>query len=187
MNRETAITAIMDTVSDDDIIIATTGLISREVFERFDSVRNFYNPGAMGLVSSIGLGIALSTNRRVIVIDGDSSLLMNLGTLVTIGYQQPGNLLHIVINNESFGSCSEERSMSGSVSLSGLAAQANYASSLTVFDEISLKNAILETVGKLGFVDAKIELGGRRDFKRPLDLVELKHRFMHQLKGEVSS
>ena len=187
MNRETAIVAIMDIVSDDDIVIATTGLISREVFEKFDSKRNFYNPGAMGLVSSIGLGISLSTDRRVIVIDGDSSLLMNLGTLATIGYQQPSNLLHIVIDNESYGSCSEEQSMSGSVSLSELAARANYASSLTVVDELSLKNAILETVGRLGFVDAKIELGGRRDFKRPLDLVQLKHRFMRNLKGEVSS
>jgi len=173
----------MDVIDKDDIVVATTGLISREIFEKFDSARNFYNPGAMGLVSSIGLGIALGSDRRVIVIDGDSSLLMNLGTLVTIGKCQPRNLLHIVIDNESYGSCSEEESMSGSVSLSKLAATANYASSLTVFDESSLKHAILESEGRLGFIVTKITLGGRRDFSRPLDLVSIKDRFTRHLKG----
>lgn len=185
MYRREAINTIMNSVEINDLVISTTGLISREVFERFDSERSFYNPGAMGGVSSIGLGIALNTERRVVVLDGDSSLLMNFGTLTTIGKCQPSNLLHIVINNEAFGSCSEERSIAGSISLSDFACSANYEKVEEVFDEISLRSAIISSKGKLCFIDAKVELGGRRDFARPLDLVSIKQRFMKNLKGEL--
>jgi len=183
MNRQDALAVIMTTIQSDDVVIATTGLISREIFEKFDSNRNFYNPGAMGLVSSIGLGLALNIDRRVVVIDGDSSLLMNFGSLVTIGYHQPTNLLHIVIDNESFGSCSEETSMSSAISLSQFARDANYQYTVTVSSEMALKDAIIAARGNLSFINAKIKLGGRRDFARPLNLEAIKTRFMHYLEG----
>src|SRR3989344_9484901 len=127
MKRKDAIEVIMATINPKDAVVSTTGLISREVFEKFDSDRNIYVPGSMGLASSIGLGLAISCpNKRVVVVDGDASLLMNLGSIVTIGKRQPTNLLHIVIDNNAHGSCSEEKSMSSSAHLDKLALDVGY-------------------------------------------------------------
>lgn len=109
MKRQEAISIIMTTVGHQDVVVSTTGLISREIFEKFDSERSVYVPGSMGLVSSIGLGLATAQpEKKVVVIDGDASLLMNLGSIVTIGNKQPINLLHIVLDNGVYASCSEE-------------------------------------------------------------------------------
>jgi len=85
IRRKEAIEIIMGTIDPGDAVVSTTGLISREIFEKFDSDRNIYVLGSMGLASSIGLGLAVSCpKKRVVVIDGDASLLMNLGSIVTI-------------------------------------------------------------------------------------------------------
>lgn len=179
MKREEAIRIIMNSINPKDIVISTTGLISREVFEKFDSDRNIYVPGSMGLAPSIGLGLAIACpNKRVIVIDGDASLLMNLGSIVTIGNKQPANLLHIVIDNSAYGSCNEEESMSNSAHLDRLALDVGYQYVQTVDGQDDLRLAIMMFSKGPGFILAKIKLGGRRDFRRPLKLAEVKDRFM---------
>ena len=78
---------------------------SRELFSVRDSPNQFYMLGSMGLASSIGLGIALACpDRRVVAIDGDGAVLMNLGTLVTIADQAPRNYLLVIIDNGAYGS-----------------------------------------------------------------------------------
>lgn len=159
--------------------MSTTGLISREVFSEYDSPRNIYVPGSMGLASSIGLSIALcNQNKRVIVIDGDASLLMNFGSLVTIGANRPRNLLHIVLDNESYGSCSEEKSLSSFANFAKIARDVGYEFIKTVKSKKTLEKAILTSIEGPGFILAKIDLGGRRDFARPLQLIKVKKRFM---------
>lgn len=179
MKRKEVIEIIMSTISPKDAVISTTGLISREIFEKFDSARNIYVPGSMGLASSIGLGLAISApNKRVVVIDGDASLLMNLGSIVTIGNKQPVNLLHITIDNSAYDSCSEEKSMSDSAHLDKIAQDVGYSYVRAVSSQNELKHAILTFRKGPGFILVKINLGGRRDFRRPLNLVEIKDRFM---------
>ncbi|MBI5076956.1 hypothetical protein HZB94_01055 [Candidatus Falkowbacteria bacterium] len=74
MKRQEALEVIMATINSQDVIVSSTGLISREIFEKFDSDRNIYVPGSMGLASSIGLGLAVACpNKRVVVIDGDAT------------------------------------------------------------------------------------------------------------------
>lgn len=183
MNRQEAIEVIMTMINPQDAVVSTTGLISREIFERFDSDRNIYVPGSMGLASSIGLGLSMACpTRRVVVIDGDASLLMNLGSIVTIGNKQPANLLHIVLDNAAHGSCSEEGSMSDTACLDTLAQGVGYQYVRTVSSSENLKRATMEFGRGPGFVLAKIELGGRRDFRRPLELTMIKNRFMLFLK-----
>jgi thiamine pyrophosphate-dependent acetolactate synthase large subunit-like protein len=181
VKRKDALHVIMMTVNPDDAVISTTGLISREIFEKYDSDRNIYVPGSMGLVSSIGLGLAISWPGRVVVIDGDSSLLMNLGSLVTIGSIKPRNLLHIVIDNNAYGSCSEERSISNSAHFEKLAINVGYRNAQIVNSQSALTSAIMGFKKGPSLIVAKIKLGGRRDFKRPLDLVKIKERFMRSL------
>lgn len=179
MKRKEAIEVIMAMIDPQDAVVSTTGLISREIFEKFDSDRNIYVPGSMGLASSIGLGVAISCPyKRVVVVDGDASLLMNLGSIVTIGNKQPANLLHIVIDNSAYGSCSEEKSMSDSARLDKLTLDVGYQYVQVVDGQAGLKRAILTFKRGPGFILVKIKLGGRRDFCRPLKLAEVKDRFM---------
>ncbi|HXZ03726.1 MAG TPA: thiamine pyrophosphate-dependent enzyme [Ktedonobacteraceae bacterium] len=87
---------------EDRIVVTIMGAVAAELYSLGHRPNFFYLEHAMGLASSMGLGIALSMpEHRVIVIDGDGSLLMNLGTLSTMARYKPGNLLHIVFDNES--------------------------------------------------------------------------------------
>src|SRR6267154_2030238 len=84
------------------IVVTIMGAVAAELYTIGHRPNFFYLEHAMGLASSMGLGIALAMpQHKVIVIDGDGSLLMNLGTLSTMARYEPGNLLHIVFDNES--------------------------------------------------------------------------------------
>src|SRR5690349_9438837 len=87
---------------EDRIVVTIMGAVAAELYSLGHRTNFFYLEHAMGLASSMGLGIALSMpEHQVIVLDGDGSLLMNLGTLTTMARYRPGNLLHIVFDNES--------------------------------------------------------------------------------------
>lgn len=88
----------------DNAVICNMGFPSRELYSVFDQESNFYMLGSLGLVSSIGLGVAVHSKKEVIVLDGDGSLQMNPNALLTIGALQPRNLTIICIDNGVFGS-----------------------------------------------------------------------------------
>src|ERR1700752_2678798 len=101
MLRVDALQAIYPEVKD-QIVVTIMGAVAAELYTLGHRSNFFYLEHAMGLASSMGLGIALAMPRhKVVVIDGDGSLLMNLGTLSTMARYKPGNLLHIVFDNES--------------------------------------------------------------------------------------
>jgi sulfopyruvate decarboxylase subunit beta len=91
--------------SQDALLIGNIGYPSRELYAVGDRPSNFYMLGSMGLASSIGLGLALARpDRRVIAIDGDGAVLMNLGSLATIADQDPKNYLLVILDNGCYGS-----------------------------------------------------------------------------------
>ena len=101
MLRADALQAIYPKL-EDRIVVTIMGAVAAELYSLGHRANFFYLEHAMGLASSMGLGIALSMpEHQVIVLDGDGSLLMNLGTLTTMARYKPGNLLHIVFDNES--------------------------------------------------------------------------------------
>src|SRR5436305_7001357 len=101
MLREDALKAIYPEL-EQRIVVTIMGAVAAELYTLGHRHNFFYLEHAMGLASSMGLGIALSMpEHQVIVLDGDGSLLMNLGTLTTMARYKPGNLLHIVFDNES--------------------------------------------------------------------------------------
>jgi thiamine pyrophosphate-dependent acetolactate synthase large subunit-like protein len=101
MNRRKALEMLAGRITN-EIVVATYSSAS-EWIEIIDRPLNYFSSGAMGLASSHGLGLALARpERRVIVLDGDGSLLMNLGTLVTIGAVAPRNFTHLVFRNGSY-------------------------------------------------------------------------------------
>ena len=100
MNRKEAIEVMIEYIKDDPIISAN-GFISRELFNVYEKKSNFYMIGSMGLASSIGLGVALKNPKKLIyVFDGDGNILMNLGSMTTIGKLKPKNLVHIIFDNQ---------------------------------------------------------------------------------------
>jgi thiamine pyrophosphate-dependent acetolactate synthase large subunit-like protein len=97
-------TRALSTWFGDSAVIASLGHPAYDLFTAGDRDANFYTWGSMGLASSIGLGLAMAQpERRVIVLDGDGSLLMNLGSLATIGWVRPKNLVLIVWDNQLYG------------------------------------------------------------------------------------
>ena len=100
-------------VLSDQLVVTNIGLPSQEMHMLDDQPTNFYMLGTMGLASSIGLGLALVQDKKVITIDGDGSVLMNLGTLPTIGNNECANYILLIIDNGSYGSTGDQTTYSG--------------------------------------------------------------------------
>ena len=107
MNRYDLIETLVP-VLNDALVVCNIGIPSQELFSICDRENHFYMLGSMGLCSSIGLGLALTTNKRVVALEGDGAVLMNLGTLTTIGNRAPDNLILLVIDNGSYGSTGDQ-------------------------------------------------------------------------------
>lgn len=106
----------------DHLVVCNIGLPSQELHSIDDQPSNFYMLGTMGLASSIGLGLALSQKEKVISIDGDGSVLTNLGTLPTIANNIANNFILLIIDNGSYGSTGDQPTYAGKkTSLSAVA------------------------------------------------------------------
>jgi sulfopyruvate decarboxylase subunit beta len=147
MIRKEAIKIATEEIGDQPIV-AANGFISRDLFESNDKTSNFYMIGSMGLASSIGLGIALKNpKKRIFVFDGDGNLLMNLGTLITIGSVKPQNFVHLVFDNNAHESTGGQPTNSKNISLSEIAKATNYR----IFKVNSVKDLrkVLHTIKKI--------------------------------------
>ena len=126
MNRKEAIEVMIEYIKDDPIISAN-GFISRELFNVYEKKSNFYMIGSMGLASSIGLGVALKNPKKLIyVFDGDGNILMNLGSITTIGKLKPKNLIHIIFDNQIHESTGGQQTNSKNIELEKFAQCAHY-------------------------------------------------------------
>ena len=188
VNREIAIKSIVSSIDADDLIISTTGKASRELYEVSANHsrghnNNFYNVGSMGHVSSIGLEIALQRgDRRVYILDGDGALIMHMGSLSTIGYYQPKNLIHIIFDNESHESTGGQPTTSKTTNLSQILQGCGYKNVNSIQSELELSSILLKHhQGLLGVV-VKTQVGSRDDLGRPTDTPKTtKNRFMNGL------
>jgi len=108
-------------------VIATTGKCGRELFTLADRRQHLYQVGSMGGASAMGLGVALNTTKKVVVLDGDGAALMKLGNFATIGAYRPENLLHIVLDNGVHDSTGGQATVSASVDFAAVALACGYA------------------------------------------------------------
>ena len=188
MNYQEAITTITELL-DDQLVVCANGLISREAYTIRDRPENFYMIGSMGMASSIGLGIALSKpSRKTIVLEGDGNLLMNLGSLPMTGSLQPGNLLHIVLDNEVYASTGNQPTISNVIELEEIAKSAKYAYVKRVTTNEDLKREVIHTLKSEGpsFLLVKIsdnaeQIGIGRVTHSP---EQIKERFMSAISGK---
>ena len=145
IDRYEAIQAILRKVDDNDLVVSTTGMISREVFFTDDRSANFYMIGSMGLLSSFGLGLALqSPSQRVYVLEGDGSALMSLGSLALIATEQPKNLVHIILDNEAYESTGSQPSISSKIDLAEIGKSCGYPHVARVDDGEGLEGVLVD-------------------------------------------
>ena len=165
----------------DEPIVASLGHPAYDLFAAGDRPANFYTWGSMGLASSIGLGLALARpDVRVFVVDGDGSLLMNLGSLATIGWTRPSNLVLIVWDNGEYGTTGgQETATAHGADLEAGAKAMGVTAAVTASTEAAFVAAIARArvepgpwviVAKVGEEMPKV--------KPPLDCVFIKQRFM---------
>ncbi len=156
--RYQAIEAVLSHVRDGDLLVSTTGMISRELFTLDDRPGNFYMIGSMGLASAMGLGLAVQApHKRVFVLEGDGSALMSLGTLPLIASEAPANLVHIILDNEAYESTGGQPSISSGFDLSETAGAAGFPWTRRVEDLEELQAAMNEATagGQLSLILVK--------------------------------
>ena len=162
-------------------VVASLGHPAYDLFAAGDRPENFYTWGSMGLASSIGLGLALARKElRVFVVDGDGSLLMNLGSLATIGWTRPANLVLVVWDNELYGTTGgQQTATANGADLEAAARALGSAAAVTVRTEVEFDAAIARARVEDGpwVIVAKVAESAPT-VKPPLDCVFIKQRFM---------
>jgi thiamine pyrophosphate-dependent acetolactate synthase large subunit-like protein len=162
MTRHEALKHILAPLSDRDLALFTTGMISREAFNIRDRAENFYMIGSMGLLNALGLGLALQSPAwRIWVIEGDGSALMSLGTLPLIATSRAHNLIHVVLDNEAYESTGGQPTISSKADLAALAEAAGYARSCRVSDPVSLQKALQGAVDTRVLTFILVKVSGR--------------------------
>ena len=126
-SRARVIGALLELLTDQPVIICN-GFPSREAHKIADRATHFYMIGSMGVAAAIGLGVALNKpNKKVIVLDGDGNVLMGMGTLATVAALKPKNFVHVVLDNEVYGTTGNQPTISNVVRLEQVAKAAGYA------------------------------------------------------------
>ena len=169
----------------DQLVVCNIGIPSQELHAIDDQPTNFYMLGTMGLASSIGLGLALAQPKPVIVIDGDGSVLTNLGTLPTIGNNPAPNYILLIIDNGSYGSTGDQPTYAGrKTSLAGMAKAAGCDRVIECRAEETgkvLQEAL--DAGKCTVIVAKCESGNAKMPVITMDPVVIRDRFMKAVRA----
>ena len=186
MTRLDALTAIYPRL-EQQIVVTIMGAVAAELQSIGHRPNFFYLQHAMGLASSMGLGIALSKpGRQVVVLDGDGSVLMNLGGLTTLARYRPRNLVHVVFDNESLLSVGGFPTATATGSdLAGVAAAAGVPRTATVGTVDAFRKAFDEALGAgdLTTLVAKVEAVGPSGYVTDLSLLENRFQFQRYLRS----
>ena len=164
----------------DQLVVCNIGIPSQELHAIDDQPTNFYMLGTMGLASSIGLGLALAQKKSVIVIDGDGSILTNLGTLPTIANNVAPNYILLIVDNGSYGSTGDQPTYAGQkTSLAKMAEAAGCERVIECAAEDTgnvLQDAL--DAGEMTVIVAKCESGNAKMPVITMDPVVIRDRFM---------
>jgi sulfopyruvate decarboxylase subunit beta len=185
MRRRDALEAVYADL-ERSVVVTIMGAVAVELQSLGHRPGFFYLQHAMGLASSMGLGIALCRPELpVVVLDGDGSVLMNLGGLTTLARYRPGNLLHVVFDNETLLSVGGFPTATSTGSdLAGIAAAAGVPRTATVrtVDEFSRAFREARQAGELATIVAKVDPTGPSQFVTDLGLLENRFEFARHLR-----
>jgi sulfopyruvate decarboxylase subunit beta len=172
---------------EDCLVVTIMGAVAAELHSLGHRPNFFYLQHAMGLASSTGLGLALCLpDQKIVVFDGDGSLLMNLGTLTTMARYRPRNMVHVVFDNESLLSVGGFPTATSTGSdLEGIARAAGVSKALTVRDCESFTVALSEALhgNELTTIIAKVEAKGPSGYVTDLALLENRFQFRRHIQS----
>ncbi len=191
LTREQALKTVLEKLDDRDILVSTTGKLSRELYAYRNAAhqgheRDFLTVGSMGHCSAIALGIALShPERKVYCFDGDGAFLMHMGAAANIGTANAKNYYHIVFNNGAHESVGGQPTAADRIDIPKIASACGYRNAFTAStkDQIhSVLNALQRLEGPV-LLELKIAVGSKADLGRPETTpAENKNAFMQNLK-----
>lgn len=175
ISRESAIKSVVEALNSDDVVVSTTGMASRELFELRASRQqshqtDFLTVGGMGHASQIAMGLAIGKpDARVVCLDGDGAVLMHMGSLAINGAMDAGNFCHIVLNNGAHDSVGGQPTVGFNVDFPALARASGYQVALQAVTEEEIAEcmeSILENSGPT-FLEIRVKKGNRSDIGRP--------------------
>lgn len=190
LTREKAIQFIVNHLTDNDMIVSTTGKSSRELFEYRESKNqghgnDFLTVGSMGHSSSIALGIALNNpNKKIFCFDGDGALLMHMGSVALIGSKKPKNFHHVMFNNSAHESVGGLPTIMSDIDISKLILSCGYREVYNASSTNELKDILPEFIQSNGpvFLNIEVDISSRKDLGRPTTTpIENKTDFMKKL------
>jgi sulfopyruvate decarboxylase subunit beta len=172
---------------DDCLVVTIMGAVACELQSIGHRPNFFYLQHAMGLASSVGLGLALSLpDQKVVVFDGDGSILMNLGGFTTLARYRPRNMVHVIFDNESLLSVGGfPTATSTGTDLEGVARAAGVPSALTVRDIDAFTKAFETAMNaaELNCIVAKVEGVGPKGYVTDLALLENRFQFQRHIRS----
>lgn len=184
MKRIDCLRRIYDSL-EDCAVVTIMGAVAVELYSLGHRANFFYLEHAMGLASSIGLGIALAQpHRKVVVMDGDGSVLMNLGSLTTLARYAPPNFTHIVFDNESLlsvGGFPTATATGSDLAAIALGAGIESATQVRDLDDFAARATQAINSGQLDCVVAKVEAVGPAGFHMDLHMLENRFEFPRAL------
>ncbi len=169
----------------DHLVICNIGLPSQELHMIDDQPTNFYMLGTMGLSSSIGLGLALAQNKKVIAIDGDGSVLTNFGTLPTIANNVADNFILLIVDNGSYGSTGDQPTYTGKKTSLAAVAKACGCENVIECQAEDTGSAIQTALdsNQMTIIVAKCESGNIKVPVITMDPVVIRDRFMKSIQA----
>lgn len=171
--REEIMKEVLNLLKGKEVIFSTTGKTSRELFEvriaRNEFPHDFYTVGSMGCSPSIALGFALNSKLKTIVFDGDGALIMQMGSLATIGHYKPKNFYHILIDNHAHESTGGQPTVSRSIDFEKICLANGYNFAKTVQSKENLIENITQFLSQEGpaMLIIKSDKGSRENLGRP--------------------
>lgn len=175
MTREEAIQTVAASLGKKDVIVSTTGMISRELFEtrtawKQGHERDFLTVGSMGHASQIALGIAMEkVDRKVWCFDGDGASIMHMGNMAIVASKHPKNYVHVVFNNGAHDSVGGQPTVGLKIDLPSVAKSVGYKETYSV-DNMGKLKSILPSIAKAEgpvFLQVCVKKGNRKDLGRP--------------------
>ena len=190
LSREEAMKLVVDHLKDTDVIVSTTGKLSRELFEYREAKQqghghDFLTVGSMGHSSSIALGIALEKpDRRVFCFDGDGAFIMHTGALGIVASMSPRNYFHILFNNNAHESVGGQPTIGYELDAVTMAKASGYKQAMraTTREEMIAALQQLETIEGPVLLELRVKIDSREDLGRPTTTpIQNKEAFMEEL------
>lgn len=175
LSREEALKIVVSRMQSQDVVVSTTGKLSRELFEYREALgqgheRDFLTVGSMGHSSSIAFGIALSNpGRTVYCLDGDGAFIMHMGAITNIGHLSPRNYRHILFNNGVHESVGGQPTIAFGLDIQSIAKACGYKTTYYAENREEVEKALreMQTVEGPALLEIKIGINSRDDLGRP--------------------